>query len=110
MCLCTPNVRTPYCGKPGCEWPKPAPTPDGPNPRTVDLAFEVGSMAAVMDGKVPPHAAHIATSRAGTSVIVVGRDAAVEEVIALVRGHFAKTRSGVTQGSMLVGGYSAGDR
>jgi hypothetical protein len=22
MCKCTPGVRTPYCGKPGCEWPK----------------------------------------------------------------------------------------
>jgi len=21
MCKCTPNLRTPYCGKPGCEWP-----------------------------------------------------------------------------------------
>lgn len=23
MCKCTPNVRTPFCGKPGCEWSKP---------------------------------------------------------------------------------------
>lgn len=22
MCKCTPNIRTPFCGKPGCEWPK----------------------------------------------------------------------------------------
>ena len=21
MCKCTPNMRTPFCGKPGCEWP-----------------------------------------------------------------------------------------
>lgn len=35
MCVCTPNCRTPFCGKPGCEWPKAeakatndAPTPD----------------------------------------------------------------------------------
>lgn len=21
MCRCTPNMRTPFCGKPGCEWP-----------------------------------------------------------------------------------------
>ncbi len=20
MCKCTPNVKTPFCGKPGCEW------------------------------------------------------------------------------------------
>lgn len=22
MCICTPEIRTPYCGKKGCEWPK----------------------------------------------------------------------------------------
>jgi hypothetical protein len=22
MCKCTPNMRTPFCGKPGCEWPQ----------------------------------------------------------------------------------------
>ena len=21
MCKCTPNIRTPFCGKVGCEWP-----------------------------------------------------------------------------------------
>lgn len=21
MCKCTPNLRTPFCGKPGCQWP-----------------------------------------------------------------------------------------
>ena len=21
MCQCTPTIRTPFCGKPGCEWP-----------------------------------------------------------------------------------------
>lgn len=22
MCQCTPEIRTPFCGKPGCEWPE----------------------------------------------------------------------------------------
>lgn len=22
MCVCTPEIRTPWCGKPGCEMPK----------------------------------------------------------------------------------------
>ncbi len=22
MCKCTPMMRTPFCGKPGCEWPR----------------------------------------------------------------------------------------
>jgi hypothetical protein len=21
MCMCTPSIRTPYCGQPGCKWP-----------------------------------------------------------------------------------------
>lgn len=21
MCKCTPEIRTPFCGRPGCEWP-----------------------------------------------------------------------------------------
>lgn len=24
MCRCTPEIRTPFCGKPGCEWPEQA--------------------------------------------------------------------------------------
>jgi len=23
MCVCTPAKRTPFCGKPGCQWPQP---------------------------------------------------------------------------------------
>lgn len=23
MCHCNPNIRTPFCGRPGCEWPEP---------------------------------------------------------------------------------------
>jgi len=22
MCVCTPEIKTPFCGKPGCQWPK----------------------------------------------------------------------------------------
>ena len=25
MCKCDPSIRTPYCGKLGCEWPSPTP-------------------------------------------------------------------------------------
>lgn len=28
MCKCTPEIRTPFCGKPGCEWPEQQPTSD----------------------------------------------------------------------------------
>lgn len=23
MCMCDPKIREPFCGRPGCEWPKP---------------------------------------------------------------------------------------
>lgn len=29
MCLCTPNIRTPYCGKEGCKWPERQVDPNG---------------------------------------------------------------------------------
>lgn len=25
MCVCTPEMKTPFCGKPGCEWPEQIP-------------------------------------------------------------------------------------
>lgn len=25
MCKCTPEIRTPFCGKPGCQWPPQRP-------------------------------------------------------------------------------------
>lgn len=31
MCKCTPRIKTPFCGRPGCEWPggvMPNMTPD----------------------------------------------------------------------------------
>lgn len=28
MCACTPECRTPYCGKPGCRWPVPDKVPN----------------------------------------------------------------------------------
>lgn len=24
MCQCTPEIRTPFCGRPGCKWPEPS--------------------------------------------------------------------------------------
>jgi Phage ABA sandwich domain len=35
MCKCTPEIRTPYCGRPGCEWPPQEPPAEG-SPRALD--------------------------------------------------------------------------
>lgn len=32
MCACNPELKTPYCGKPGCEWPGFEPQPTTPPP------------------------------------------------------------------------------
>jgi hypothetical protein len=41
MCLCTPDVRTPFCGKPGCEWHRPTrpavPAPASRGPITLEI-------------------------------------------------------------------------
>ena len=36
MCQCTPGIRTPYCGKPGCEWPGGKPGEVSSNPTEFD--------------------------------------------------------------------------
>jgi hypothetical protein len=42
MCVCDPNVRTPFCGKPGCEWPPQShgdSRTDEPTAHTLTLEF-----------------------------------------------------------------------
>lgn len=45
MCKCTPGVRTPYCGKVGCEWPEQK--PEGARPGTPLMRFEYGDEVIV---------------------------------------------------------------
>lgn len=46
MCKCTPNIRTPFCGKPGCGMPERSyrPTPDkliiGPVKATCEMIYD----------------------------------------------------------------------
>ena len=39
MCKCTPNIRTPFCGKPGCE-PPPQAVPGESVSKSIRVAFE----------------------------------------------------------------------
>jgi hypothetical protein len=41
MCKCTPGIRTPYCGKPGCEWPKQV---NDPNAEGETMGISTGKM------------------------------------------------------------------
>jgi len=45
MCKCTPSIRTPFCGKLGCEWPKKKPdkilSPDDQAIRTFSILKEL---------------------------------------------------------------------
>lgn len=44
MCKCTPSMRTPFCGKPGCEWP-PQKAATEPMDRLYELLNEVANCA-----------------------------------------------------------------
>ena len=43
MCQCTPQIRAPFCGRPGCEWPPQK--PHAPHPEVVKTI--VGEIAAM---------------------------------------------------------------
>lgn len=43
MCQCTPEIKTPFCGRPGCEWPDQKP----PEPTPQVVKFIVGEIAAM---------------------------------------------------------------
>lgn len=43
MCKCNPNIRTPFCGKPGCEWPTP--TPQAEYERRFSFALQEAAQA-----------------------------------------------------------------
>jgi hypothetical protein len=45
MCKCTPGKRTPFCGKPGCEWPNAKPV----GARRADTMRHVPAETAILD-------------------------------------------------------------
>ncbi len=50
MCKCTPEIRTPFCGRPGCEWPEqkvPLPYPNV----VKDIVGEISAMEYAGDMK-----------------------------------------------------------
>ena len=55
MCRCTPEMRTPFCGKPGCEWPEQKENPVNVQTPTVpmDLSGNAVATAAGMLGIMP---------------------------------------------------------
>lgn len=38
MCQCTPEIKSPYCGRPGCEWPQFKPSPPATPAQAEDIA------------------------------------------------------------------------
>jgi len=56
MCKCTPNIRTPFCGKPGCEWPEVKSGDISPElSGRVDLEEYVGAGAKLKSFEMPAH-------------------------------------------------------
>lgn len=55
MCKCTPNIRTLFCGKPGCEWPPQSvvvgPTPGFPADEVCRWPSKIEKLPPPVDNK-----------------------------------------------------------
>lgn len=51
MCKCTPGIRTPFCGKPGCELPE-AWTKKKRKPVVVEFGFDLGEKVKTCFGDI----------------------------------------------------------
>lgn len=45
MCRCTPTIRSPFCGRPGCEWP---PQPDAERDPDIARTIETRELIATV--------------------------------------------------------------
>lgn len=52
MCRCTPSLRTPWCGKPGCEAPAQK-KPEGVRANPIDELIETGGMSMLPESTSP---------------------------------------------------------
>jgi hypothetical protein len=50
MCQCTPEIKTPFCGRPGCEWPPQRP-PEPHPPVVHEIVGEISAMEYAGDVK-----------------------------------------------------------
>lgn len=62
MCKCTPGIKAPFCGKPGCEWPaqKDADLEDVVNDRLSEQLDIINKnfkspIIRIVDGITPEH-------------------------------------------------------
>lgn len=78
MCVCTPNKRTPWCGKPGCEKPSQSP----PNTQSGEEALRK-DVADVLDqfGFVVSSRRLYSASAEMNAEIVKATDSIVESVL-----------------------------
>lgn len=61
MCKCTPSIRTPYCGKPGCEWPTPNSETPASHPDQWEILFnrwrslgkEIADLGNIVQNSMP---------------------------------------------------------
>lgn len=51
MCTCTPNIRTPFCGKPGCELPEQKPKYRPTPSRLIVGPVKVGYLTDIRDAQ-----------------------------------------------------------
>lgn len=58
MCLCSPSVRTPFCGKPGCAWPA----------QTAQRLSDAAVNGSFTEAVASPSVGHVYPARVGQTV------------------------------------------
>jgi hypothetical protein len=72
MCKCTPEIKTPFCGRPGCEWP-PQKAPEAKPAIVKSIVGEIAAMEYAGDIK-------------GIACVVVDRDGDLRTLVAYNEG------------------------
>lgn len=81
MCKCTPEIRTPFCGRPGCEPPEQAPPPGEPAV-VKSIVGEIAAMEYAGDVKA-------------IAAVVIDRDGDVRTLVAYNDGQRLPITAGV---------------
>jgi hypothetical protein len=95
MCKCTPGIRTPFCGKPGCEWP-PQKLEQSDQPLTVGSSDGLGVLVCEVGG-LPYYGSELEASAArlepGEAVRFLGVDDEVS-IVWFYEGPVVNLKSG----------------
>jgi hypothetical protein len=68
MCQCTPGIKTPFCGAPGCQWPAQTKVTAQPTVTLIEAFRQLYSAASAVESGLHRECDH-ATYEGGTSEV-----------------------------------------